>query len=930
MATITMATQPTKPLSRVERTKSFLRASLLKKWKSSKELFTRPLATFTNRNEQVKLSRKHFDDKNQSNEYVNRKVFDTLDEFERNFLLSAGRKILVRELRKNFEKPQESAPQNNKIVAVIVTNEANTQNDKTKKYSDACVQTTPNTDDWENDYQPLRFEQQPPPPPKKKNPTLISRHSFYNTYRNEYYPVQDNHYASNLSLLSCGASSQREKTLEKTINKYKNSMRSSSAVDLTSLSTFIYETPTTQNAIHQSERLHYSSIINITNSTNDLTSLPAIVDYRLKDERKSHLKQTNSMKCVNMEPIIRFRNTDDDTKSMIIPNSTCDLLNGDNRQTKNADVNGSNVSLFSVNTVNNEPIYINWNNANATHKNSNGSANTNYKHDGNNNNMTNSLTQTQQTTKIRKCYSINQIDLNLLKNELDEYIDRELRTTNFGRNTLAHRRLQLENRLKKELDLEQKIDLEIKMREGSAKLLAACNNPKAIGYTGNLSSAQNTQILEAAKNLLTSNERMTAYMAELQRRKRDRCEPVKLSSATKATAKVSLSEIRMPLMWRDIDHFKNKGDHRRFAVFCLVRIGTDIFDTSLLCPVDRSLTDISFNDVILFSNVEPDFELKLEVYAVMMETDLTIASTPRKIKNTIHSSISRTVGKRLASTLKDELNNTKIGPKFELIATATLCLGETSDLPHTHDLQLISNTSNFPSNNINNNSNQLNNKLPLFGHFCCRLAIQPDFMKANYFAGNLQMIFPRNGQLFDGYARLQAFKISLWNDQRSFENGDCASYAIDVTRDTKTKRKSDVELYVCNMEEGAMMKYVFHAKETIEIANFELAIKRAIREHLQWKHVTLTSPMQLTTPGTEKNYFSRSGRHGSLYDQVPVFGSKNSDSTQLNDADSAEKPKGFRSRANSSSSVNTAISGTSVSSMISISSSRRSHWPFGK
>lgn len=60
------------------------------------------------------------------------------------------------------------------------------------------------------------------------------------------------------------------------------------------------------------------------------------------------------------------------------------------------------------------------------------------------------------------------------------------------------------------------------------------------------------------------------------------------------------------------------------------------------------------------SNVEPDFELKLDVYAVMMETDFTIASTPRKIKNTIHSSISRTVGKRLASTLKDELNNAKM------------------------------------------------------------------------------------------------------------------------------------------------------------------------------------------------------------------------------------------------------------------------------
>lgn len=59
-------------------------------------------------------------------------------------------------------------------------------------------------------------------------------------------------------------------------------------------------------------------------------------------------------------------------------------------------------------------------------------------------------------------------------------------------------------------------------------------------------------------------------------------------------------------------------------------------------------------------NITPDFDLKLEVYSVMMESDLSIASTRSKIKNTIHSSISRTVGKRLAANLKDELNNTKM------------------------------------------------------------------------------------------------------------------------------------------------------------------------------------------------------------------------------------------------------------------------------
>ena len=66
-----------------------------------------------------------------------------------------------------------------------------------------------------------------------------------------------------------------------------------------------------------------------------------------------------------------------------------------------------------------------------------------------------------------------------------------------------------------------------------------------------------------------------------------------------STAQVSLSDLRMPLIWRDTDHFKNKGDYRRFAVFCLARIGTEIYDTTLLCPVDRSLTDLTFPDVLI-------------------------------------------------------------------------------------------------------------------------------------------------------------------------------------------------------------------------------------------------------------------------------------------------------------------------------------------
>ena len=51
--------------------------------------------------------------------------------------------------------------------------------------------------------------------------------------------------------------------------------------------------------------------------------------------------------------------------------------------------------------------------------------------------------------------------------------------------------------------LRKKINFEVKMRDGTAKLLAASKQPK--------------QVLEAAKSLMTSNARMVTYMAELQR-----------------------------------------------------------------------------------------------------------------------------------------------------------------------------------------------------------------------------------------------------------------------------------------------------------------------------------------------------------------------------------------------------------------------------
>lgn len=237
------STETTKPLSRIERTKSFLKSNLIKRWKSSKELFTKPLANFSHSENSTKskIAQKVIDANSQNGKFINEKVLDNLDEFERNFLLSAGRKILVRELRKNFEKPQYNQPPvsySHKTTATTkIATKVNASNlaaeEKPKILVNASVQTIPTYEEIHCDNNKTSNNAN-----LKKHP-LVSRHSFYNTYRNEYCAYENNHYASNLSLISHGYPTNREKCLEKTINKYKNTIKSSSALDLSSISTVV-------------------------------------------------------------------------------------------------------------------------------------------------------------------------------------------------------------------------------------------------------------------------------------------------------------------------------------------------------------------------------------------------------------------------------------------------------------------------------------------------------------------------------------------------------------------------------------------------------------------------------------------------------------------------------------------------------------------
>ncbi|XP_046913743.2 rhotekin-2 isoform X4 [Dermatophagoides farinae] len=284
-----------------------------------------------------------------------------------------------------------------------------------------------------------------------------------------------------------------------------------------------------------------------------------------------------------------------------------------------------------------------------------------------------------------------------------------------------------------EYDLQQKIDLEIKMREGTAKLLAACKHMN--------------QSLEAAKSLLTSDMRLAEFRNELQKRKQrnnnnnhhqklSRMEPV-------FKAKSSVSDIRIPLIWKDSDYFKNKGDYRRFAVFCLLKIGTEIYDT-IMVNVDRNITDICFDDTFHFNCVEPNFTFDLYIYARILHDDLSMASTHKKLTHKISNSLSRSFGRKMIN-YKDDFDP-ETGPKFYLIARSTLNLKDSADLIKTYDLDIEEEL-------------DKNLQLPLFGHFCCRLAVQPECLLKDYRSGIVRSI--DSNEMF--WSVLAKFKLNLWH-----------------------------------------------------------------------------------------------------------------------------------------------------------------------
>ncbi|CAG2171540.1 unnamed protein product, partial [Oppiella nova] len=312
---------------------------------------------------------------------------------------------------------------------------------------------------------------------------------------------------------------------------------------------------------------------------------------------------------------------------------------------------------------------------------------------------------------------------------------------------------------------------------------------------------------------------------------------------------------------------KTGGRRAVRTVFCLLKIGTEIYDTIMVTNVDRSMTDIQFDDICVFANIPPDFEFKLEVYSRVLHDDLSIASTPRKLSKKISTSVSKTLGRKLAAAVKEDLDSEN-GPKFHLVATATLGLKQASDAIKTHDMMI---------ENLENRNSQL----PLFGHFCCRLAVQPDCQTVERITGYLKVkeATVRTQKIESIYwASLKNFQLRFWS--KKYDRNSSSSYgsskkrfdAIDadlvIPINKKTKVNSGSNALTISNEDKC---YILSNENTMpDIKQWAKQLEQTIHDFNIWEsvaeyHMPIPSPSPTRAPMYLKQRIP-----GSLYDETPI------------------------------------------------------------
>ncbi|XP_034564940.1 rhotekin-like isoform X2 [Notolabrus celidotus] len=412
------------------------------------------------------------------------------------------------------------------------------------------------------------------------------------------------------------------------------------------------------------------------------------------------------------------------------------------------------------------------------------------------------------------------------------------------------------------------IEKEVRMREGASKLLEYCSRRE--------------QALEASKNLLTCNTRILALLSQLQRMRKaqilHRVERRPSEEVVPCLGKVALSDLRIPLMWKDSEYFKNKGELHRCAVFCLLQCGTEIYDTDMMM-VDRTLTDICFDDTIVFKEAGPSFQLRVELYSCSAVEDFSPGALgPRRV-GYLGGSLGCSSGKKIRAALESAAvcgsvlsagfaghgsgspplgpNMSRVGPKYNLLAHTTLTIEHIKEGFKTHDLS-ISATEDSPF------------WLPLYGNMCCRLMAQPLCMIQPVMRGQLKLKLEEDLNCWENvYGVLRGHSLLCYQREEDLESEDEPLLVIPVKKDTlvclsETDPDQCQSVFICTEHEGEDVTYTLTTHTPADRQRWTEALWRHVFNMSQWKQCC-DHLMKIEMPRSRK---AITVRQGSLYHEI--------------------------------------------------------------
>lgn len=206
------------------------------------------------------------------------------------------------------------------------------------------------------------------------------------------------------------------------------------------------------------------------------------------------------------------------------------------------------------------------------------------------------------------------------------------------------------------------------------------------------------------------------------------------------------------------------------------------------------------------------------------------------------------------------------GPKFYLMASAMLNLKDCSDSIKTYDL------------NIENVERNL--QLPLFGHFCARLAVQPECQTREYKSVLIEFVDmkPKNSLHL---CSVKGFKIHFWEVERDLQNeypylnhtasSKPASFIVPINKQTRISQ-TESQITITNNENN----YCFQCLKGSQSDLYKCL--QAVRDDfIAWETIA-EYQMQLASVvshhRSQHSFYDRNP--GALYNETPIQGKTHS------------------------------------------------------